>query len=132
MEAYRTWIQEYVAREGGILLGKCVRACAEMRRVFPELEEVRGHVTALHWGKRGHAWLKSPDGKIVDPTAAQFPTIILYEPWKPGDEVRVGACMECGNDIWKAVDSLDQDHSVYSSFCSSECEETYIREVEGG
>jgi hypothetical protein len=59
-------------------------------------------------GKRGHVWLVNPDGDVVDPTRGQFPGDITYEPWEPGDEVRVGTCMQCGAGIWRKVPSLEQ------------------------
>jgi hypothetical protein len=77
-----------------------------MREAFPELQEVRGHVTTA-WGKDGHVWLVDPDGAIVDPTAGQYPYVAAYDPWKPGDEVCVGKCMNCGCQIWEAVQSLE-------------------------
>lgn len=123
--SYQRWILDYKARTPQ-LLGRCIEAAAEMREAFPELREIRGHVWC-QWGKRGHVWLQAPDGAVVDPTREQFPGPIDYEPWKPGDEVRTGKCMWCGDDIWRAVDTLDEDHSGECA-CSPECERELQRE----
>lgn len=116
--AYSEWIASYLERNRSTL-GKCHSATSEMMTEFPELQLVKGHVYCP-FGKRGHVWLKDPDGKVVDPTASQFGMVFDYEPWEPGMEVRVGRCMECGVDIWRAVDTLDEDHS--DCICSKECE----------
>ena len=104
---YQRWITEYLVRIGGEPLGKCQEACKEMVTAFPELKKIRGHVHCP-WGKRAHVWLEDTEGKIVDPTSSQFPYIFKYEVWKPGDEVRVGKCMNCGNEIWKSVSLTKQ------------------------
>ena len=123
--AYAGWIERYELEHVG-LLGRCREAVVEMRAAFPELTEVRGHVFCA-WGKRGHAWLADPAGNIVDPTAAQFPGVFEYEAWKPGDDVRVGKCMNCGEDIWRPVQTLDVEPKRESS-CSSACEAELMRE----
>lgn len=122
MNKYQLWIERYLERTPR-LLGRCNEACAEMLAEFPELRIVRGHVIVAVWGKRGHVWLIDEEDSIVDPTAKQFPAILCYEPWKPGDEVRVGACMECGESIWEAVDSLEGDPPPNPGICSEECEQ---------
>lgn len=94
MEAYRCWIEEFVRTER--LLGNCKTACEKMKVAFPELRIALGHVHDAAWGKRGHFWCVTPNNQIVDPTAAQFPALLSYEEWKPGDEVLVGKCMNCG------------------------------------
>jgi hypothetical protein len=124
---YGEWIAEYVRRHDGAVLGKCRDAVTEMRAAFPELTEKRGHVYVMGWGKRGHAWLVDPGGFVVDPTASQFPGIMLYEEWQPGDEVRVGKCMNCGDDIWEAIQSLDVDPGR-RSVCSPACENALAAE----
>ena len=118
---HAAWIEKYVAEQKGFVLGRCMEATAKMREAFPELKEVRGHVYTT-WGKRSHVWLIDADGTIVDPTASQFRFIFQYEPWKPGDEVRVGKCMNCGSEIWRAVQSLTED-IITASSCSDECDD---------
>lgn len=123
---YAEWIEDYAKRSGGFMLGKCREATEEMRVVFPELTQVRGHVFCL-WGRRGHFWLTDAAGEIVDPTRSQFPVGIEYDPWTPGETVRVGRCMNCGEDIWREVDSLEnvRREEVCSAQCSRELEAYY-------
>ena len=94
-----------------------------MVKQFPELTIVKGHVEDLQWGRRSHIWLKTAEGEIVDPTVAQFPSVMEYEEWEPGDEVRVGKCMECGEEIWRSVQTLDVEDPGCRRpyFCSEEC-----------
>jgi hypothetical protein len=124
---YAEWIEDYKTRIGDAILGTCQKAVDEMAAVFPELTKVSGHVYCPHpWGKRAHWWCTDPDGNIVDPTASQFPGIFEYEPWVPGTEVRVGKCMNCGEDIWQAVESLEEAEKVSGQcICSDACEREY-------
>lgn len=128
MEPYSHWIEAYVAREKHVL-GQCMKASEEMQKVFPELELVRGHVYVPGWGKRGHVWLQTKEGAIVDPTASQFPEILEYEPWRPGDEVLVGKCMECGDEIWAEVNDLGEPGHA-RSFCDTNCESAFTASFE--
>lgn len=132
--AYCDWIAAYVEQQDGALLGKCSAACNEMILVFPELKIIRGHVYDAYWGKRGHFWLVTEDGKIIDPTRGQFPArSIQYEAWDPSVPVRVGKCMECGVEIFKCVATLDEKPQV-ESVCSEECEQkllNYYNDITG-
>jgi hypothetical protein len=121
---YADWIKAYVSRSGYVF-GKCKDGAKEMAAAFPELTVVLGHVYCS-WGKRGHAWLVNAEGTIVDPTASQFPDIFEYEPWKPGDTVRVGKCMECGEEIWEPVFELEST-PPQRSVCGPECEAALTR-----
>lgn len=127
LPAYQTWIKNYLARHNGAVLGRCRDATEEMQRDFPELRIRKGHIYDLSWGQRGHWWLETSDGEIVDPTASQFPALMEYEEWKPGRPVRVGKCMNCGKDIWEKVETLDEEPRRRSS-CSHECETELLRE----
>jgi hypothetical protein len=118
--AYAAWIRGYVEGCNGAVLGRCREACAEMSAAFPELRTVRGHVIDALWGQRGHIWLETAYGTIVDPTASQFPFLAEYLHWEPGGEVRVGRCMHCGAHIWRAVESLDVDPGQ-ERFCDAAC-----------
>jgi hypothetical protein len=102
---YQEWAERFARRNDGIVLGACRKAVKEMIQAFPELHEVLGHVQCS-WGRRGHAWCIDEGGEIVDPTRAQFPGPITYEPWQPGQAVRVGRCMNCGMDIWREATTL--------------------------
>jgi hypothetical protein len=120
---YSAWIKAYVLRQNDALLGKCRPACEEMLLTFPELKIVRGHVYDAYWGKRGHFWLVTEDAKIIDPTRGQFPArSIQYEAWNPDVPVRVGKCQECGTEIFKCVETLNEKPKV-ESVCSAECEQ---------
>ncbi len=126
---YGEWIAEYLLRfdDPAATLGRCKQAVEEMKEAFPELEIVRGHVYCPQpWGKRGHWWLKDEEGKIVDPTESQFLCgIYEYEEYREGAPVRVGKCMNCGDDIWDTPERAPQ------SLCSKECEAAYIAYVKG-
>lgn len=102
-------------------LASCVSASVAMKAAFPELEIVKGWCNGHE-----HAWCVTPTGTIVDPTAIQYTDPegcygypdLKYEAWEPGMEVRVGKCMECGSDIYAAVQSLD---GVRRTFCDDTC-----------
>ncbi len=69
--AYATWIKLEVEGDG---YGKCVEVVEVMHETFPELTPRFGFFFAPHpWGRRHHWWLRTPDGKIVDPTGKQHP-----------------------------------------------------------
>jgi hypothetical protein len=124
---YAEWIEAYIKSQKGIVYGQCSSAVAAMVKEFPELRIVRGHVFDLMWGQRSHWWLVTVDGKIVDPTKSQFPCVMGYEEWVPGTEVRVGSCMQCGQEIWEAVESLDGP-PIRRYSCSKECEAELIND----
>jgi hypothetical protein len=116
---YSKWISDYVARTP-YMRGRCGSATQEMVESFPELRRVPGWASAVeHW------WCETPEGEIVDPTVSQFDgDEVSYKEWKPGDEVRVGRCMNCGIDIWRAVQTLTGDRPC---ICSDECSEDFIK-----
>ncbi len=117
---YTEWIVSNVP-EHKDAYGKCASVVKAMAEAFPELRVVKGHVFTT-WGKRAHWWLTTPNGTIVDPTVRQFEAVGEYEPWVPGDEVRVGKCMNCGDEIWKVLETLDKDPGN-PGICSSEWRE---------
>ncbi len=128
---YVEWIDNYRERHKS-MLGRCISAVQEMQEAFPELRIAKGHVYCPHpWGKRGHAWCATEDGTIVDPTGSQFPVIVEYEEWKPGDMVYVSKCMDCGMEMWAAVDTLDEE-PTRKAFCSTECEIAHAAYMNGG
>lgn len=93
--------------------GKCAEITLQKQKQHPELKRIRGHYDCPIWGKRKHWWLIDIDGKIIDPTKAQFPSkgIGKYIPWIEGSPEPTGKCLECG------------DYTFNSQhFCSSECE----------
>lgn len=80
--------------------GMCHVACKKMKKEFPELKMVRGWYYEPIWDEdREHWWLKATNGRIVDPTAQQFPTkgTSYYKEFIEGfDKEPTGKCMNCG------------------------------------
>jgi hypothetical protein len=114
MSEYDEWIIAYLARTPHVY-GQCTSAAREMHEAFPELVEVRG------WANyREHVWLIDSSGAIVDPTATQFVPPIEYRAFQPGDTVRVGRCMNCGDVIYAEVERLD-DSKYARSVCDNDC-----------
>lgn len=117
--AHNAWIDAYLERRRGKVLGECRAAALEMQEAFPELLMCRGHVETP-WGRRAHWWLKTAGGQVVDPTASQFPYVFSYHELQLGDDIRVGTCMNCGEPIWRTVKSLDKAPDP-ECMCSDEC-----------
>src|SRR5688572_29828181 len=114
---------------GTKVLGQCAKATQEMVEAFPELKRVPGHVYTIGWGKRAHWWCVAPDGEIVDPTVSQFVgACVDYEPFEAGHEVRVGRCMNCGDDIYAVILVLDEP-PPRPYFCGDHCSAEMAREV---
>lgn len=124
---YEEWIIDWARRRDGHVAHRCVEATLEMVEAFPELRRVAGWCSHAG-GVTEHFWCQAPDGTIVDPTAAQFQAIEGYREFQPGDEVRVGRCMNCGSGIYAAVESL-QDPKHRRSACSDECEQELLEEL---
>ncbi len=123
---YSDWIKEhYPTYESAY--GRCAEAVKKMSKEFPELKIVRGHVMCL-WGKRAHWWLTDAEGNIIDPTVTQFPGTINYDEWKPGDQIRVGKCMNCGDEIWKSVSTIEVRY-ITESVCSKTCEANLMKSL---
>lgn len=113
-QAYADWIDE-IRSNGRSGRGLCSVMSKTMAEEFPELKVVRGFASGQE-----HVWCVTPEGEIVDPTVDQFPTTPVYEPFQPGDRVKVGRCMYCGEPIYAAVENLD-DPKYARSFCDEEC-----------
>lgn len=81
MTPYAAWVAGYVADRRDVT-GRCRVATAELVATFPELRRVHG-LAHGSWGSGPHFWCVAPDGEVVDPTAAQFGTGLVYEtvPW---------------------------------------------------
>ncbi len=56
------------------LAGKCKEMSEEACRQDSTLRLVRGYYICPVWGERAHWWAVTPQGKIYDPTASQFPS----------------------------------------------------------
>ena len=113
-------------------LGRCDVEARAMKKKFPELTIVKGFAH-IDWGipiddspeyykyepRREHHWLVDEEGNIYDPTAGQFPRITKYEPYKEGDHVRLGVCMNCGKPQW------GPPMTACPTFCSDPCRIDY-------
>lgn len=98
-EQHRKWIKQNVMGSG---YGACAEVTKSMAEAFPELRRVRGHYYCYSWGKRTHWWLEDADGKIIDPTSAQFPSKGAghYEPWDESQPEHNCRCMNCGETFY--------------------------------
>lgn len=127
---YAEWIVAYLERTlTGTGYGQCRLAVQEMTGVFPELRQVYGCVIDRSWGRRSHWWCVAPNGAIVDPTAAQFPELLDYVEWRPGDAVRIGKCGYCGKEIFAAVQSLSA-LPARKYVCDDECGAVYAKYID--
>lgn len=108
---YQAWIEAALA--GGNGYGECKKVTQEMSEVFPELKRVSGFYYDMSWGRRQHFWMITPDGTVVDPTAAQFPSLGRghYEEITDPSLIPTGVCMDCGQDVYNG-----------NTFCDAECE----------
>ena len=104
----------------------CEDATKKMIVVFPELTRVRGlaHVEEpyeLPPTKVPHWWCEDKDGKIIDPTAHQYPTSILkYDSVDNSKGEPSGKCPNCGELCYEG-----------SYLCSSSCEKEYVKYMNG-
>lgn len=115
---YQSWIDAFAAKRKGYLRGYCMTATAEMVAAFPELIRVAGFCNGAE-----HFWCVTPEGEVVDPTAKQFGDgPYEYKPFESGDEVRVGRCMDCGDDIYANVDALG---GARKYFCNDDCRRSF-------
>lgn len=91
---YQAWVVENVTET----FGKCKEITHAMVKAFPKLTRVRGFYMCADWGKRAHWWLVDAEGKVVDPTADQFPSqgTSEYAQWIEGSEEPTDKCMNCG------------------------------------
>lgn len=116
---YEEWIAENVDRG----YGKCREVVGRMVRAFPDLRRACGFYHCPAWGRREHWWCVDREGKVVDPTRAQFPSaepglgVNRYEELdltNPADRARIptGVCMDCGGPVYGG-----------DTFCDATCEE---------
>jgi hypothetical protein len=113
---YAAWIEANVQDPHG----RCREVTEQMADAFPELIRVRGHYYCLHWGERQHWWLVMPDGEIVDPTAAQFPSKGDgdYEQWDESRPEPTGICPNCGEFAYDGKTCCsDACGRAYAAFC---------------
>lgn len=98
--------------------GDCYVLSKAMASRQPELRLVRGWYYCPIWGKRQHWWCVDGNGKISDPTAAQFPSNGFgeYEEFNG-----IVMCAQCGK-TGKEEDFHNAGNGMV--FCSDEC---YVR-----
>jgi len=94
--------------------GKCKEMSEAAIEQDPTLKLVRGHYHCPFWGEQPHWWCETPDGKIVDPSAKQFPSkgVGVYVPFNG-----VVECAECGKEMPEAEALFESNYA----FCSSRC-----------
>jgi len=123
-QRYVDWIETHYPTVS-TAFGACSAATTQMVAAFPELTRVPGHVQSYQSGRRAHWWCETSEGEIVDPTRIQFEDAVFlsYERFQPGQEVRVGRCMNCGEPIFAVMEELGKvPDSLYStSFCDKIC-----------
>lgn len=113
------WIRTNVPKA----MGACAEITTQMCIAFPELARVRGHYIDHQWGSRAHWWCVDPDGGIVDPTAAQFPSkgSGQYVPWDEEQVSPTGMCPNCGEYCYE-----------HRSVCSDRCAASYAAYLDTG
>ncbi len=94
--------------------GKCREMSEALVKDDPTLRLVRGHYLDPHWGEQAHWWCEKPDGTVVDPTAAQFPSN------GHGMYVEFDGTFECEN-CGKPVAEKDAVPCGSYPVCSNEC-----------
>ena len=113
---YEAWIKANVKENP---LGECKRMAEAMAAAFPELRVVRGHYYCMVWGERGHWWCETSDHEVVDPTAAQFPTLgagVYAEFTGLDSELPTGRCSNCGEACYN-----------HANFCSDACGRAWVK-----
>jgi predicted nucleic acid-binding Zn ribbon protein len=119
---YEEWIAAHFPSAESAY-GKCAEATLEMQEAFPELERVRGHYHCPIWGQREHWWLWDGE-KVIDPTAAQFPSKGTMGRYCALDEENppqepTGMCPNCGEMIYDGgYLCSERCERQYSAYCS--------------
>ena len=99
--------------------GKCKEMSQELVKADPSLTLVRGHYWCYMWGEQPHWWVKDKDGKIIDPTANQFPSKGSGEYVEFNGRV---SCSECGKDMDEKEARFDSNYA----FCSTRCNMRFV------
>jgi len=133
MQQYERWIDDNVDKETRGY-GKCEEITELMCKAFPELQRRKGFIDTPLWGRREHWWTLTPDRRIVDPTARQFPLCVVF-PSKEhaeliytdltdltlgelADVVPTGRCWNCDDDVYHE-----------NTFCSDSCYRSAVRSL---
>lgn len=99
--------------------GKCREMSEALCAADPTLTLVRGHYFCPEWGEQAHWWCQRPDGTIVDPTAAQFPSK------GSGDYVPFDGTVEC-SECGKAMKEEEAQFESRYAFCSDLCHGRFV------
>lgn len=102
------------------LRGKCREMAEAAVAADPTLTLTRGHYVCPVWGDQQHWWAVRPDGSVVDPTAAQFPSggLGVYIPFDGMVE-----CANCGKEMRE--EDVEHADSRYV-FCSYTCHGQFV------
>lgn len=103
------------------LRGKCKEMAEALVTSDPSLRLVRGHYYCSAWGEQAHWWCEDKDGKVIDPTAAQFPSN------GTGEYIEFDGmceCAECGESVEESKASFGGNGRY--AFCSYTCEGRFI------
>lgn len=95
--------------------GKCKAASEALCATIPSLDLVRGHYFCPIWNSNEpHWWCTQPDGTIIDPTAAQFPSNGngIYTPFNG-----IVECAQCGKEMEEEDASFEGNYAFCSTYC---------------
>jgi len=104
--------------------GNCKTICKKVKEKFPELKLIRGYYRCFVWGKRMHWWLETQEGKIIDPTAIQFPSrgTGIYMPHNDSQPEPTGKCPHCGDYIYDGGYTHKECHDAFvASLSATDC-----------
>lgn len=99
--------------------GKCKEMCEALIQSDPSLTIVRGHYFCPFWGEQAHWWTVDKDGKIIDPTAKQFPSKGHGEYMEFDGRV---SCAECGKEMQEKEARFESNYG----FCSTKCNMRFV------
>jgi hypothetical protein len=76
----------------GPLLGQCGRFTNLLVAAFPELRRIDGRYICPILGSKPHAWTVTPEARIVDVTAGQFPRAMAEGEYRAGAFTKTEIC----------------------------------------
>lgn len=99
--------------------GKCKEMSEALVAKDPTLRLVRGHYHCVVWGEQPHWWVEDKDGKIIDPTAKQFPSA------GHGEYVEFDGILNC-SECDKEMKEEEADIEGNYAFCSRKCHMRFV------